>query len=38
MDPYKIWENLIDLYNRQYGTQIVFLGFKNDPPGKEESA
>ena len=38
MDPYKIWENLIDLYNRQNGTQIVFLGFNDDPPGKEESA
>lgn len=30
MDPYKIWENLIDLYNKQYGTDYVFLGFEED--------
>ena len=23
MDPYKIWENLIDLYNRAYGTDYT---------------
>ena len=25
MDPYKIWENLIDLYNRQYGTSYTVV-------------
>lgn len=37
MDPYKIWEDLIDLYNKQYGTNIVFLGFKDEPTEKQEN-